>query len=93
MNIKQAKEYIQMGSKDSVKRMEEEMYRAADAMDFERAALLRDRIQAVSKAGEKQKILDAALAGDWDRAADSLQHHLELARDKAEGVIKVIRLW
>lgn len=59
--IKQAKEYIQMGSKDSVKRMEEEMYRAADAMDFERAALLRDRIQAVSKAGEKQKILDAAL--------------------------------
>ena len=39
------------------------------------------------------EILDAALAGDWDRAADSLQHHLELARDKAEGVIKVIRLW
>ena len=25
--------------------------------------------------------------------ADALQHHLELARDKAEGVIKVIRLW
>ena len=24
---------------------------------------------------------------------DALQHHLELARDKAEGVIKVIRLW
>ena len=23
----------------------------------------------------------------------TLQHHLELARDKAEGVIKVIRLW
>ena len=39
------------------------------------------------------EILDAALAGDWDRAADSLQRHLELARDKAEGVIKVIRLW
>ena len=42
---------------------------------------------------EHLEILDAALAGDWDRAADSLQHHLELARDKAEGVIKVIRLW
>ena len=41
---------------------------------------------------EHLEILDAALAGDWDRAADSLQHHLELARDKAEGVIKVIRL-
>ena len=42
---------------------------------------------------EHLEILDAALTGDWDRAADSLQHHLELARDKAEGVIKVIRLW
>ena len=42
---------------------------------------------------EHLEILDAALAGDWSRAADSLQHHLELARDKAEGVIKVIRLW
>ena len=43
--------------------------------------------------GEHLEILDAALSEDWDRAADSLQHHLELARDKAEGVIKVIRLW
>ena len=42
---------------------------------------------------EHLQILDAALAGDWDGAAMALQHHLELARDKAEGVIKVIRLW
>ena len=32
-------------------------------------------------------------ADNWDSAADSLQRHLELARDKAESVIKVIRLW
>lgn len=38
-------------------------------------------------------ILNAALREDWDGAADALQHHLELARDKAEGVLKVIRLW
>ena len=38
-------------------------------------------------------ILDAALNDNWDTAADALQRHLELARDKAEGVIKVIRLW
>ena len=44
-------------------------------------------------AEELLQILDAALAGDWDGAAMALQHHLELARDKAEGVIKVIRLW
>jgi len=42
---------------------------------------------------EHLKILDAALADDWDAAADALQQHLKLARDKAEGVIKVIRLW
>ena len=42
---------------------------------------------------EHLHILDAALNDNWDTAADALQHHLELARDKAEGVIKVIRLW
>lgn len=42
---------------------------------------------------EHLKILDAALADDWDAAAAALQEHLELARDNAEGVIKVIRLW
>ena len=42
---------------------------------------------------EHLEILDAALADNWDSAADSLQRHLELARDKAESVIKVIRLW
>ena len=42
---------------------------------------------------EHLHILDAALNDNWDTAAVALQHHLELARDKAEGVIKVIRLW
>ena len=39
------------------------------------------------------EILEPALKGDWNTAADALQKHLEIARDKAEGVIKVIRLW
>ncbi len=59
--IEQAKAYIQNGSTDSVKRMQEEMEQAAEALDFERAAVLRDRIAAITKAGETQKILDAAL--------------------------------
>lgn len=59
--IAQAKDYIRMGSADSVKRMQAEMECAAKELDFERAAMLRDRIAAVSKAGETQKILDAAL--------------------------------
>ena len=37
--------------------------------------------------------LNAALSDNWNTAADALQKHLEIARDKAEGVIKVIRLW
>ena len=42
---------------------------------------------------EHLEILEPALKGDWNTAADALQKHLENARDKAEGVIKVIRLW
>ena len=42
---------------------------------------------------EHLEILEPALKGDWNTAADALQKHLEIARDKAEGVIKVIRLW
>ena len=42
---------------------------------------------------EHLEILNAALSDNWNTAADALQKHLEIARDKAEGVIKVIRLW
>ncbi len=41
---------------------------------------------------EHLAILTPALAGDWDAAADALTHHLELARDKAEGVLNRIHL-
>ncbi|MGN0707319.1 MAG: GntR family transcriptional regulator [Faecalibacterium sp.] len=42
---------------------------------------------------EHLRILNAALRQDWDASADALQEHLELARDKAESIIKAIRLW
>lgn len=54
--IQQAKAYIQMGSTDSVKRMQAEMERAAEELDFERAAMLRDRIAAVTKAGRRRRL-------------------------------------
>ncbi|MBQ8514025.1 MAG: excinuclease ABC subunit UvrC [Ruminococcus sp.] len=57
--IQQAVSYIRSGSIDSVRRMEEEMDRAAENLEFERAAMLRDRIAAVRKAGETQKMFDA----------------------------------
>ncbi|MBQ8688537.1 MAG: excinuclease ABC subunit UvrC [Ruminococcus sp.] len=57
--IQQAVSYIRSGSAESVQRMEQEMERAAENLDFERAAMLRDRIAAIRKAGETQKMFDA----------------------------------
>ncbi|MCR5718259.1 MAG: excinuclease ABC subunit UvrC [Oscillospiraceae bacterium] len=56
--IQQAVTYIRSGSSASVERMTQEMERAAENLDFERAAQLRDRIRAIQKAGESQKIID-----------------------------------
>ncbi len=59
--IAQAIEYIKNGSSDSIERMEKEMNDAAERLDFERAAVLRDRINAVKKAAEKQKIINSGV--------------------------------
>ncbi len=59
--IEQAVEFIKSGSAESVERMEAEMERAAEELDFERAAILRDRINAVKKASEKQKIINSVV--------------------------------
>ena len=56
--IAQAVEYIQKGSAVSLERMQEEMQKASENLDFEKAAVLRDRIYAMQKAGSAQKILD-----------------------------------
>lgn len=59
--ISQAVEFIKSGSTDSVERMRQEMEQAAENLDFEKAALLRDRIVAVKKASEKQKIINSVV--------------------------------
>jgi len=59
--VNQAVEYIKNGSAESIERMEKEMNEAAENLDFERAALLRDRISAVKKASEKQNIINTGL--------------------------------
>ncbi len=59
--IAQAVEYIKNGSMDSIRRMEQEMLDAAERLDFEKAAMLRDRINAVKKAAEKQKIINSGV--------------------------------
>lgn len=59
--VGQAVEFIKSGSVKSVERMEQEMEKAAEELDFEKAALLRDRIIAVKKASEKQKIINSVV--------------------------------
>ena len=56
--VRQAVEFIRLGSAQSVERMEKEMTEAAENLEFEKAAMLRDRINAVKKASEKQKIIN-----------------------------------
>ena len=56
--IRQAVQYLKNGSQSSVERMQTEMQKAAENLEFEKAAQLRDRIRAVQKAAASQKILD-----------------------------------
>lgn len=56
--IDQSVAYIRNGSHASVERMEQEMEQAAERLDFEKAAMLRDRIRAIRHAGASQKIID-----------------------------------
>lgn len=78
--VSQAIDYIKNGSEQSVERMTEEMYKAAEAMNFELAARLRDRIAAITKASESQKIIDehikncdiAAIAQNGENACASI---------------------
>lgn len=59
--IKQAENFIKTGSPEAVKRMEAEMNQAAENLDFEKAAVLRDRIASIKKSAEKQKIIDSRI--------------------------------
>ncbi len=54
--IAQAVDFIKNGSKQSVERLTEEMNEAAEALEFEKAAKLRDRIAAIERAAKVQSI-------------------------------------
>lgn len=59
--INQAKSYIQNGNNLSIKKLQMQMEKASDNMEFEKAARIRDRINAITKASQKQKIFDVDL--------------------------------
>ena len=58
-NIESAKDFIKNGDNDSIsiKKLEEKMLEAAENLQFETAAKLRDRINAVKKIREKQRVV------------------------------------
>ncbi|MDR2559748.1 MAG: excinuclease ABC subunit UvrC [Oscillospiraceae bacterium] len=73
--IKSALDYIKKGSKESVKILTAEMEKAAADLDFERAAKLRDRINAIVKTETGQKIQTSKVT-DYDIVATALDAEL-----------------
>ena len=56
--INEALNYIKTGSRDSVEKLQKEMEQAAENLEFEKAAVLRDRINNITRASQTQKIFD-----------------------------------
>ena len=57
-----ALELILHGSADLLRDMERRMNEASEALEFEKAAQLRDRIAAIRRMGEKQKVVSSRVA-------------------------------
>ncbi len=55
--IKEAVDFLKKGSTLSIKELEQEMYEASDNLEFERAARIRDRITAVKRMSDRQKVV------------------------------------
>ena len=56
-NVEQALSFLKGGSSESIKELTAQMEEAAENLEFERAAKIRDKINAVKKMGEKQKVV------------------------------------
>ncbi len=56
-SFEQALELIKKGSRDMVASLTEQMEQAAERLDFEAAAVLRDRIMAIQKVSADQKVI------------------------------------
>ncbi len=58
-SINNALKFIKSGSGESVKELRAEMERASENFEFERAAVLRDRIFAIEKITQRQKVVSS----------------------------------
>lgn len=59
--VDSAMDFITGGSASSIKLMTDKMNEAAENLDFELAAKIRDRITAIKKMGEKQKVVESRI--------------------------------
>ncbi|MGN1080494.1 MAG: excinuclease ABC subunit UvrC, partial [Acutalibacteraceae bacterium] len=60
-SIEQAKSFLKGNVRELTASLTEKMEEAAEKLDFERAAKIRDRINALKKLGEKQKVFDTRI--------------------------------
>lgn len=58
-NLRQAVEFLKGGSAETVKRLKSEMEEAAENLEFEKAARLRDKIKSIEKIKSRQKVVVA----------------------------------
>ena len=56
-SVKSAVEFIKGGSANTAAKLQKQMEKAAENLEFELAAKLRDRIKALSRASERQKVI------------------------------------
>lgn len=56
-SVEQALAFLRGGSSNSVKDLTKKMEEAAENLEFERAARIRDKINAIKKMGDKQKVV------------------------------------
>ncbi|MGN1050902.1 MAG: excinuclease ABC subunit UvrC, partial [Acutalibacteraceae bacterium] len=80
--IDSALEFLKGGSNPDIKKMEEEMFRASNEMNFEKAAKIRDRILAVKKMNERQKVIANKVKN---------QDVIAFSSDGEKGVFEVFR--
>lgn len=56
-NLSQAVEFLKGGSAETLKRLKAEMEEAAENLEFEKAAKIRDRIRSIERISNKQKVV------------------------------------
>ena len=80
--VEEALDFLKGGSAAALKTLEEKMQEAAENLDFEKAARFRDRIRAIQKTKEKQKVVASKIEE---------QDVFALARDDTGACFEVFR--